>query len=323
MRKGILMMFFTSFLINISYAQQRPHYSQYVENMSVLNPAVTGLYNGIDLRLGVRNQWQGLDNAPKTGYITFSTPFSLAGDMANYRGSDLGVKSPKSKDDVADYSSGMSHHAIGLTFLSDKTGPLNRVTGNVTYAYHLAVGDLSNLAVGVGFGVSKLGLDAKSLVFDEAGDAVVGNAEGINRYTPDLNLGLYFYTATFYFGASMQQVLPNELAFNGEFNTGKEVGHYFITTGYKFWLNNDFNVTPSVMIKIVKPLPKAFDVNMKVGYRDTFWLGGGYRKNDAFFGSFGVNVAEMVGISYGYDHTVSELNTISSGSHELTLRVLF
>ncbi len=307
----------------IVFAQQRPHYTQYMENMSVLNPAVTGMYNGLDLRLGIRSQWQGLQNAPKTGYITFSTPFSLGGDMANYRASDLGVKAPQSKDETFDYTASMSHHSIGLTFLSDKTGPLNRVTGDVTYAYHLSVGDAANLSVGVGVGVNRLSLDAQSLVFDQIGDPVIGTSAEINKYTPDLNVGLYFYTSTFYFGASMQQVIKNKLAFDGGFNTGNEVGHYFITTGYKFWFNNDFNVTPSVMLKMVSPLPKAFDLNMKVGYRDTFWLSGGYRKNDAFFGGFGFNVAEMVGINYAFDRTISELNTVSSGSHELTLRVSF
>ena len=305
------------------YAQQRPHYSQYLENLSVINPAVTGAYNGIDLRLGIRSQWQGLKNAPKTGYLSFSTPFSLGGDMATYRGSDLGVKVSRSKDETYDYQASMSHHAIGLTFLSDKTGALSRVTGNITYAYHIAVGDAANLSVGLGAGLSKLGLDAQSLIFEEGDDPVIGMSNVINKYTPDLNVGVYFYGARYYFGAAMQQVIRNRLDFDGNINVGKEVPHYFITTGYTFWLNNDFSFTPSLMLKIVNPLPRAFDLNAKVSYRETFWLSSGYRKNDAFFAGFGFNVSEIVGINYVFDRTVSELNTVSSGSHELTLRVIF
>ncbi|WP_199121353.1 type IX secretion system membrane protein PorP/SprF [Pedobacter sp. ASV28] len=323
MRKLLAILLYSSLLFSVSFAQQRPHYSQYQQNMSVLNPAVTGLYSGMDLRLGVRSQWQGLENAPKTGYVTFSTPLSFGGDMANYRVSDLGITEPQTKDDMFDYTSSMSHHAIGLLFLSDKTGPLNRITANLTYAYHLAIGDRSNLALGVGLGVNRLGLNAQSLVFDEADDPVVGISNEINKYTPDLNAGVYFYTSTFYFGASMQQIIKNRIAFDGNFNTGKEVAHYFITTGYKFWINNDFSLTPSVMLKYVNPLPKAFDVNLKFTYRDNVWIGGGYRKNDAFSGNFGFNVAKVVAIGYAYDYTTSQLNTVSSGSHELTLRVLF
>lgn len=304
-------------------AQQRPHYSQYYQNMSVLNPAVTGLYTGMDFRMGLRSQWQGLENAPKTGYVTFSTPVSFGGDMANYRASDLGVTEPQTKDDVFDYTSAMSHHGMGILLLDDKTGPLNRVTANFTYAYHLAVGDVANLSIGVGIGVNRLGLNEQSLVFEETDDPVVGTSAEINKYTPDLNAGLYFYTSTFYFGASMQQIIPNKMTFDGNYSTGKEVAHYFITSGFKFWVNNDVNITPSVMVKFVNPLPKAFDLNLKIGYRDNFWIGGGYRKNDAFFGSLGFNIAKMVGVGYTYDYTTSALSTVSSGSHELTLRVLF
>lgn len=307
----------------LGFAQQRPHYSQYLQNMSVLNPATTGLSSGVDLRLGVRSQWQGLKDAPKTGYVTLSAPISFGGDMANYRSSDLGVIEPETRDDMADYSASRSHHSFGVVFLNDRAGPLNRVTGNLTYAYHLAIGDITNLSFGVGLGVNRLGINTQALLFEEAEDPVVGASGQINRYTPDLNAGIYFYGSSFYLGASMQQILKNKISFDGEFNVGKEVAHYFIVSGHKFWINNDFSITPSVMLKIVAPLPKAFDLNLKLAYRDTFWVGGGVRKNDAKFFNVGFKVAEMVGIGYAFDHTISELSTISSGSHELTLRVLF
>ncbi|RYG20040.1 MAG: type IX secretion system membrane protein PorP/SprF [Chitinophagaceae bacterium] len=324
MRKVTLSLCLIFVLCYASFAQQRPHYSQYLQNMSVLNPAVTGLNTGMDLRFGVRTQWQGLNDAPKTGYVTFSTPISFGGDMANYRSSDLGVTQPETKDEMFDYTASMSHHSMGVLFLSDKTGPLNRIVGNLTYAYHLAIGEKANLSFGVGLGVNRLGLNAQALVFEEMDDPVVGGTSSeINKYTPDLNAGIYFYSSNFYIGASMQQIIKNKLAFDGSFSTGKEVAHYFLTGGYQFWINNDFSVTPSVMLKVVNPLPKAFDMNLKFAYRDTFWVGGGYRKNDAFFGNVGFNVAKIVGIGYSFDYTTSNIKTVSSGSHELNLRVLF
>lgn len=309
--------------VSIAFAQQRPHYSQYLQNMSVINPAVTGLSKGIDLRLGLRNQWQGLKDAPKTSYVTVSMPVSFGGDMANYRSSDLGITEPTNKDDMYDYTASMSHHAFGVSFMNDKTGPLNRVAANLTYAYHLAVGDRTNVSVGVGVGTSRLGLNSSVLVFEEEGDPTVGGGGEINKYVPDLNAGIYFYGPTFYVGASMQQIIKNSIAFDGDLNVGKEVAHYFITVGNQFWINNDFSVTPSVMFKVVNPLPKAFDLNLKFSYNNKLWIGGGYRKDDAFFGTFGFNVANIVGLGYTYDYTTSKLNTVSTGSHELTLKVLF
>jgi type IX secretion system PorP/SprF family membrane protein len=322
MRKFVVFIVLKLMLLT-AFAQQRPHYSQYVQNMSVLNPAVTGMYSGKDLRLGLRSQWQGLENAPKTSYVSFSMPISFGGDMANYRSSDLGVTEPQTKDDSFDYTASMSHHSFGALFINDKAGPLNRITGNLTYAYHLGIGDRANLSVGVGLGVNRLGLDAQSLVFDEPGDPVTSTSGQINKFTPDLNAGVYFYSADYYVGASMQQIIKNKLAFDGAFNTGKEVAHYFLTAGYKFWIGNDFSLTPSVMLKMVNPLPKAFDLNMKLAYRNNFWIGAGYRKNDALFGSVGFNIAQLVGVSYTYDYTTSQLKTASSGSHEIVVRLLF
>ncbi|SOD14443.1 type IX secretion system membrane protein PorP/SprF [Pedobacter xixiisoli] len=322
MRKVIVFISLILILCNAS-AQQRPHYSQYLQNMSVLNPAVTGVNSGMDLRLGMRTQWQGFEGAPKTGYVSFSTPVSFGGDLATYRGADLGVTEPETKDDMFDYSASMSHHSFGALFLSDKTGPLSRITGNVTYAYHISIGETTNLSVGVGVGANRLGINGQSLVFEELGDGVVGTSSQINKYTPDLNAGLYYYGSNFYVGASMQQIIKNKIAFDGDFNVGKEVAHYFVAAGYQFWINNDFSVTPSVMLKVVNPLPKAFDLSMKFAYRNNFWIGGGYRKNDAFFGNIGFNVAKMVGVNYAYDYTTSKLRNSSSGSHELALRVLF
>lgn len=322
MRK-LVVLIVSNMMLFTAVAQQRPHYSQYVQNMSVLNPAVTGLNSGKDLRFGLRTQWQGLENAPKTSYVSFSMPISFGGDMANYRSNDLGVTEPQTRDDSFDYTASMPHHSFGALFINDKAGPLNRMTGNFTYAYHLAIGDRANLSVGVGLGVNRLGLDAQSLIFDEPGDPVVANAGQINKFTPDLNAGVYFYSANYYIGASMQQIIKNKLAFDGAFNTGKEVAHYFLTGGYQFWIGNDFSLTPSVMLKVVSPLPKAFDLNLKFAYRDTFWVGGGYRKNDAFFGNVGFNIAKIVGVGYAYDYTTSQLRTASSGSHEISLRLLF
>lgn len=322
MKRFVVLIVFKWISITV-FAQQRPHYSQYVQNMSVLNPAVTGLYSGKDLRLGLRTQWQGLENAPKTSYVSFSMPVSFGGDMTNYRSNDLGVTEPQTKDEMFDYTASMAHHSFGVLFINDKAGPLNRITGNLTYAYHLAIGDRINLSVGLGVGVNRLGLDAQSLVFDEPGDPVTSTSGQINKFSPDLNAGIYLYGAEFFVGASMQQIIKNKLAFDGSFNTGKEVAHYFLTAGYKFWMGNDFSLTPSVMLKMVNPLPKAFDLNLKFAYRDNFWVGGGYRKNDALFGNIGFNIAKMVGVGYAYDYTTSQLRTASSGSHEITLRLLF
>ena len=54
----------------VLFAQQRPHYTQYILNNYILNPAISGIENYTDIKLSARDQWVGLDGAPRTAYFT-------------------------------------------------------------------------------------------------------------------------------------------------------------------------------------------------------------------------------------------------------------
>jgi len=52
-------------------AQQNPQYTQYMYNMSVVNPAYAGSKDAVSMGALYRKQWAGFDGAPETG--TFSS----------------------------------------------------------------------------------------------------------------------------------------------------------------------------------------------------------------------------------------------------------
>ena len=57
-----------------SSAQQVPQYSQFLQNQYMVNPASTGVYDFINVTVGGRLQWAGLENAPKTSYLYVAAP---------------------------------------------------------------------------------------------------------------------------------------------------------------------------------------------------------------------------------------------------------
>jgi len=59
-----------------------------------------------------------------------------------------------------------------------------------------------------------------------------------------------------------------------------------------------------------------------VQYRDLVWVGASYRIEDSFGGMLGINMSNTVNISYSYDYTVSRLNTVSKGTHEIVVGFL-
>lgn len=317
MKRRLLVIIFI--LVNcVTFAQQRPHYTQYLQNMVIINPAVTGMYKAVTVKSGFRNQWVGITDAPKTSYFTVHAPLNIDGSILTAGSADNGVEEPGTRSDKDSYYSSDNHHGLGFTALNDKTGPINRSSLNLTYAYHLALGDIANLSIGVGGGVSRIGLNTQVLRFEDPNDPSVAEGQIIN-WLPDINVGFYLYANQFYIGGSVQQVAKQKLSFNENFDTGKEVPHYFLTAGYRFWLGEDFNITPSIMLRNIKPTPIGIDLNLKVSFRNSFWIGGAYRKKDSFSGLMGFTISKSLDAGYAFDQSISPLKTINTGTHEFVL----
>src|SRR6186997_3637755 len=55
-------------------SQAKPFYTQYILNNYILNPALSGIENYTDVKMSVRDQWVGLNGAPKTMYFSAHGP---------------------------------------------------------------------------------------------------------------------------------------------------------------------------------------------------------------------------------------------------------
>jgi type IX secretion system PorP/SprF family membrane protein len=303
-------------------AQQRPQYTQYIFNNYLLNPALSGMENYTDVKIGYRKQWTGIKDAPQTSFISANWKF---GDDYLWRNPlslpDHG-DDPMSRNYMQNYTASPAHHGMGVTAVVDDVGPLSRVDANLTYAYHLQMASQLNLSVGVAAGISRIGLDLNALDFgtDNPNDPSIQNTI-VSQVKPDLSLGVWLYGANFFAGTSVQQILPQKLKFttDPQYNTGKNVPHWFMTAGYRFFMSDEIAATPSVMFKQVSPAPLSFDANLKFAFKDRFWIGGSYRRNDSFSAMAGVNISKLINLTYSYDFVTSELNTVSNGSHEIVL----
>lgn len=306
------------------FAQQKPQYTQYIFNQYLLNPALSGIENYLDFKVGYRKQWSGITDAPQTSFV--SAHWAL-GDNQLWSNALTSFPeqtgNPMDRNYMQNYMSSPSHHGMGLTAVLDKTGPIKRLDANVTYAYHLQLSNDFNLSAGIAAGISSISLDVNALTFDTPIDPIMNRAL-INQVKPDLSIGLWLYGARMFAGVSVQQILPQKLSFTGDnnYNMGKEVPHYFATGGYKFFVDDEISAIPSVMIKYVSPTPVSFDLNMKLAFKDKIWLGGSYRRDDSFAAMAGFNIGKMVNLTYSYDFTTSQLNQVSNGSHEIVLGLL-
>ncbi|QKJ29076.1 type IX secretion system membrane protein PorP/SprF [Mucilaginibacter mali] len=311
-------------LVQLACAQQRPQYTQYVFNSFLLNPAVSGIENYVDLKAGYRSQWTGLDGAPVTSYITINGPIGrnfVQGDATAMPGDGA---NPYSRSYTQDYMASEPHHGVGFSLVSDKTGPITQTNMDLSYAYHLGLTSNLNLAVGVSAGVNHIGLNlAEITVADTQPDPVIVNGNA-SQWKPDLSAGIWAYSGNYFMGVSVQQLLKQNLYFNTTSNVtqSQTVPHYFFTAGVKVPMGDDVALLPSVLVKVIQPVPTTFDVNLKMAFRDIFWIGGSYRKDDSFGALAGFNISSTINVGYSYDLTTSALKTVSNGTHEIVIGIL-
>jgi type IX secretion system PorP/SprF family membrane protein len=307
-------------------AQQKPHYTQYILNQYILNPAITGIENYTDVKLSHRHQWVGVQDAPVTTYFTIHAPIGKKDTRTSPTSFRIPGVNPRGRNYWEEYSAASPHHGVGLQIINDRTGPLNRFAAYATYAYHLGLNATTNLAGGFGVGMTSLSIDASKLDFGNVSvdPAVYGNGV-LNKIKPDLMAGIYVYSSDFFIGFSAQQVVPQKVSFNDnaiKTTEGKNVPHLFLTAGYRFMIGEDWNLIPSVMAKYVNPVPMQVDLNAKLQYLDLLWVGASFRTSEGFAGMAGINISNTFNVGYSYDYTTSRLSSYSKGTHEILIGFL-
>jgi type IX secretion system PorP/SprF family membrane protein len=157
-------------------AQQRPYYTQYILNNFLINPALAGIENYWDVKTSHRIQWQGVQDAPVTTYLTFHGPLKKQGyASSNPTSMSAPGENPRGRAYWQNYQAPEPHHGVGFTVLNDQTGPLNRFAAYGTYAYHRGIAAQTTLSFGVSAGMTNLTLNTSKLNF---GNTVIDPAVG-------------------------------------------------------------------------------------------------------------------------------------------------
>jgi len=285
--KNIIKLFVLVCLANTVSAQQIPLTSQYMFNDYLLNPAVAGSTDYLSASLSARSQWTGLEGAPNTQFFSLHTKF----------GEKMGV---------------------GTYVYNDETGPISERGIQLSYAYHLKVGDKSKLSFSL----------AGMMFFHDVNEAYFRAEEGddqalsslkINAFSPDINFGMLYYTDKLKLGLSAPQLLQNNIyGTTGGDNLSDLARHYYFFGEYKFEVSDKLDVIPSTLVKYVQGAPFQFDFNTRALYVEKYWLGVSYRYNNAIVAMAGLNYKNF-SFGYAYDYALTDIKDYSSGGHEIFL----
>lgn len=277
-----------------SQAQQDPHYTQYMYNMNIMNPAYAGSKDALSLGLLYRAQWVDVEGAPETGTLSIHSPV----------GKNVG---------------------LGLSAIKDKIGPVEENNVYADFSYTLNLGGSHRLALGLKAGATfhKVGL------FSDIGNGFVIDADdplfstNANNTYLNIGTGAFYYNDRFYAAFSVPNLLKSkhlDVVQNGdEYQFGTEVQHYFLTAGYVFDLSENTKFKPSFMMKSAFNVETSLDVSANLLFFNKFEIGATYRLDDSFGGMVNFAITESIRIGYAYDHIVSDLNVTTPASHEFML----
>lgn len=327
--KNWILLLISTFLAAFGYAQQVPQYSQFLQNQYMVNPASTGVYDFMNVSLGGRLQWAGLENAPKTSYLYISAPASkwrnasMNRTYGTIRRGNKSVRHPRMRY-------GSLVHAFGGSFVADQYGPFRQLKMMGTYALHLPLNRDFSLSFGTSVGLSNrafipenaqvLSVLTNTGVFDQTYDVYAANQGAQN--TMELEGGLYFHGKGGFFGVSATQLTKDYVQFgNRDFNFDPSM-HLFATGGMEFELKRDLTITPAFLVKYVRPAPVSFEIMSQVEYQERYWAALSYRHKDAVVANIGMYISNQFKVGYSFDLPITPIRNYSAGSHELVLTLM-
>ena len=325
--KPIVIILLSLFIHKMATCQAKPSYTQYVLNNYILNPAVTGIENYTDVKLSSRNQWTGINGAPVTSYFSIHAPLGKKDLRTSATSFAVPGNNPRGQQYWEEYTAPEPHHGIGMIALNDKAGYINRWSLFASYAYHLPLGIKTTLSAGFNAGVTSVNLDRSKIDFAslDPSDPAVGYSNGeLKKIKPEAGAGLWLYSRDYFVGLAVQNIVAGKVNFGrNNDNATFYSPNYFLTAGYRFLLNDDLNLIPSVMVQYWQPQLLGIHANAKLQYQDKLWVGGSYRYGDfisGYAGMAGINVSNTFNVSYAYEvATSSRLRAYTNNTHEIMI----
>ena len=293
MKKRILL-FIVTLVGASSYAQQDSQFTNYMYNTVNINPAYAGSRGALSIFGLHRNQWVGLDGAPKTNTFSLNTPI----------------------DDT--------RFGLGVSIVNDRIGPSDENSISADVSYTIPTSEHYKLSFGVKGTANLLNVDFTKLNIYNPGDALAQyNVD--NKFSPNVGAGVYFHSDKTYFGLSVPNFLETKhfdkdaAGFSAN-SVASEKMHYYFIAGHVFDLSYNVKLKPALLTKVVQGAPLQIDLSANFLFNDKFTLGAAYRWDAAASLLAGFQVSDSWFIGYGYDLEVTKLANYNSGSHEIFLR---
>ena len=285
-------------IASLTFAQSYPHYTMFMFNKLLYNPAYAGNKDMTTVNAYYRNQWTGIDGAPKTFTVSVDGP-------------------------VGNYMKPFRRVALGLLVNNELSGVTNNTNVMAYYAYRIPF-ENSVLSFGLQAGGSLYSAKYSRLNPYQAVDQSL-TQDVKNTLLPNVGAGIYWSGSNYYLGAAIPTLLQNYYDKNNKTDNdaAKQLRSYYLSGGYVFTLSDNLKLEPQVLARYAAnslyDLPFNADLNLSLIIFDRLLIGATYRTDKSVEGIIHMQVTNNLTLGYAYDYTVSGLRTYNNGSHEITL----
>ena len=282
-------------------AQQLPQITQYMNNNYVINPAVAGMYDYYQVNTTIRNQWAGINDAPRTSVISI-------------------------------YGRHSEHVGLGGTVYNDVTGPTSRIGGAASYTYAFQLTQKVKLSLALQGGFTQFKIIKNNIpVMDQDDPLMLGG--DVVRTLPDATFGFNVSGNKWYIGAAIPQLLSSELRlmdddfariYDTTSQNGKLASHIYVLGSYTYDINPTISIEPSFFLKSVAGAKTQIDFGVKSEYKEMIWVGMNYEMNNdlsSIAALLGYKINDRFNIGYSYGMPSSATSSYHSGSHEFMLGI--
>lgn len=305
-------------VVSSTFGQQILQFSQYMNSKFLINPAATGISGKMNVTMGSRSQYVGLDQPVSAYFAGGNYTLGQGHDRLSYIDNSIRVSNP----DLFKHfdSTGVAKHVVGGYVTGNNFFPIKSNAFNGLYSFHYPFHEFY-IAGGAALNINSFNVNFDDIELMDEDDQEYLNFLNGNSKTifSDLTLGVLFYSHNLYFGYSINRIAPNKVRFSSQYANITLNTHHFVSIGSKIDVSESFTVKPSILVKALKNLPVTYDINTMVEYKKFITGGLSYRSNDAVAIMAGIIFNDHYALSYSYDVTTSPLSQVSSGSHEIVI----
>lgn len=269
--------------------QERAHFSQYMHNRIVYNPALAGDREIPGFSFHSRQQWISWEGSPSANLL-----------MAHTR--------LKNKNT-----------GLGVSLLFDRMGPVQHTGLSGAYSYTVQLTDKSKLMMGLQGEMQLLQIQLSQLQLVDQGDPLFEVDPGM-KVQPNVGFGFNYLYQNYQLGFSIPRILNTNLSpYEGETSKWSKAQRViYFEASSKYDVTETVKVKPSMLVALASGSSPFVELAGLFLFKDKIGTGMFYRFNNTLGGMIRYNHQNRIIVGYSYDVSLGYIQ-YNAGTHELFL----